>query len=169
MKIDYKASDGILISGEYNNRQFEILFSDIEPYWPYATEDDFESGKAKIFENLLIANIITSAGQGGLIIVWDLDTNLLLKHFESPYCVDFTFHNSTIYALNYVSYWGRPACFQLNTISIITNEISATAPLPSLDPSAYNGDINSISIAFDNTQSLYALIGEKQYYINPRN
>ena len=57
MNINYTAANDILIEGVYKDETFEIKFSDIKLYWQYATEEDFEGGKAKICGKYVFANI----------------------------------------------------------------------------------------------------------------
>ena len=169
MDIEYKVNNGILIEGIYQGESFKILFSDLEPYWQYATEEDFECGKAKIFDKYIIANITTACGQGGIIFVWDLEQKTVVCCFESEYCVDFTFQNKEIYSLHYVSRWGVSPYFQLRTTKLETGKSDVLSIELPFDSTIYNGDINSVSMDFLDNKTLSICFGKNKYLVKTEN
>ena len=50
----------MLIEADVNGEHKEILFSDIEKYWNYATEEDFEGGRAYVYGDSIAFSILVS-------------------------------------------------------------------------------------------------------------
>lgn len=165
MGIIYKATNGVLIEGIYKGEPFIINFSDITPFWQYATEEDFEDGKAKLYDKYVIASILTAGGQGGIIFVWDLEQKTVVCCFESEYCVDFTFQNKEIYSLHYVSYWGASPYFQLRKTDIKTEKSDVLSIEFPFDSIVYNGDMNGVSMNIEEKNTLSIRFEESKYLV----
>ena len=75
-KLNYIGQDGIIIHIEDGGKVQEIRFSDIEKYWDYANEDDFEGGSA-----------------------WDLEKNSVVHISNGEFCKDFALYNDMVYSL----------------------------------------------------------------------
>lgn len=165
MNIKYKADNGILIEGVYKDETFKIKFSDIIPFWQYATEEDFEDGKAKLYDKYVIASILTAGGQGGIIFVWDLEQKTVICCFESEYCVDFTTQNKEIYSLHYISHWGVSPYFQLRKTNIATEKSDVLSIELPFDSIIYNGDMNSVSMNIEEKNVLSICFEESKYLV----
>lgn len=60
-KLNYIGQDGIIIHIEDGGKVQEIRFSDIEKYWDYANEDDFEGGSARIIGSIVFFTMLMQA------------------------------------------------------------------------------------------------------------
>lgn len=165
MNINYKATNGVLIKGVYKSEPFIINFSDIAPFWEYATEDDFEGGKAKIYDNYLVASILTAEGQGGLIFVWDLEQSKVVSCFEGDFCIDFTANCNTIYSLHYVSQWGMTSRFELRKSNIEAQKQEDLFIEIPFNDSVYNGNMEDVSMAFSEDKTLSITFGDNVYVL----
>ena len=173
-KIKYLAKNGILIQGEKDGVAFEVKFSDIEPYWEYATEEDFEGGKAKIRDNYLLFNMLTAQGQGGIIAAWDLSSNKIVHLQDGAYTVDFTIWNNEVYQLCYVANYATKAHFSLwkcpfniKDIDCEGTEIPGAEVIPA-DLYCIDSDVsitvneNQASISCDGQQFIIPLVKDGQ-------
>lgn len=165
MNIKYKATNEVLIEVVYKDETFKIKFSDIIPFWQYATEEDFEDGKAKLYDKYVIASILTASGQGGIIFVWDLEQKAVVCCFESEYCVDFTIQNKEIYSLHYVSHWGASPYFQLRKTDIKAGKSDVLSIELPFDSIIYNGDMNSVSMDIEEENTLSIRFEESKYLV----
>lgn len=86
-EIEFVAQNDTLIEYKKNGVKSAIFFSDIEPYWSYATEDDFEGGTAKLVDDKILFTLLTASSQGGIVAVWDTETGRLEHISEGSYCV----------------------------------------------------------------------------------
>lgn len=98
-KLNYIGQDGIIIHIEDGVKVQEIRFSDIEKYWDYANEDDFEGGSARIIGSIVFFTMLTAGGQGGIIVGWDLEKNSVVHISNGEFCKDFALYNDMVYSL----------------------------------------------------------------------
>ncbi|WP_303826287.1 hypothetical protein [Ruminococcus flavefaciens] len=118
--LDYKGSDGILIVADVNNVHKEIRFSDIEPLWEHANEDEFEGGRAYIVGSNIVFTILVASGQGGVIIVWDTEKECVTHISEAAYCQAlYVFENKVFYLCD-ISNFVIPSHLQMYVIPLGT-------------------------------------------------
>lgn len=72
--INYVVKEDTFIEFEKNGEKSSIRFSDIVPFWSYATEEDFEGGIIKIIGDKILFTMLTASSQGGIVAVWNTDT-----------------------------------------------------------------------------------------------
>lgn len=110
-RLSYIGQDGVIIRVEDSGKVQEIRFSDIEKFWDYANEDDFEGGSAKIIGSIVFFTMITAGGQGEIIVGWDLEKNNVVHISNGEFCTDFTLYNDMLYLLCEVSDFNSAAHF----------------------------------------------------------
>ena len=165
MNINYTAANDILIEGVYKDETFEIKFSDIKLYWQYATEEDFEGGKAKICGKYVFANILTANGQDGIIFVWDIEQKKVVNFYEGDYCIDFVLRNDEIYSLHYFAYWGISPYFQMRKLELKTNQSNAMMIDFPFDTDVYSGNAEIVSMSFKDDKILTICFGDNKYFV----
>lgn len=111
--IKFIAKGDTLIEYEKDGEKCAIHFSDIESLWSYATEEDFEGGTAKIIDGKILFTMLTASSQGGIVAVWDTDTEEIEHLSEGSYSVAVDVHNDKVYRLLCVSNFTTKANFQL--------------------------------------------------------
>ena len=141
------------------------MFSDIKPYWQYATEEDFEGGKAKIYDDYLVATLITAEGQGGLIFIWDLEQSKVVSCFEGDFCIDFAVSSKAIYSLHYISQWGLSSRFELRKSNIESGKQEDLFVEIPFDDSVYNGNMENVSMIFSADKTLRITFEYNDYFI----
>ena len=97
--VRFIAADGILLAGYINGTAFQLPFSDIEPYWSYANEDDFEYGFAKIFDDKLLITLLTASSQGGVVVLWDAYTETIEHVSDGSFCIAVDMDDEKVYKL----------------------------------------------------------------------
>lgn len=120
--ISYPGENGVLIEADVNGLHKKILFSDIEPYWGYSNEDEFEGGRAEAFDDFIMFTISAASGQGGIIVIWDVNKNCVLHISEASYCVAFSIYNEFVYTLCGVSNFVTPFHYELYATPIFTKD-----------------------------------------------
>ena len=118
--LNYKAESGVLIEADINGVHKEILFSDIEKYWDYATEDDFESGRVYVHDNQIVFTILVAGGQGGVIAAWDTEKECVTHISDGSYCQALYVHDDKIWYLCDVSNFMIPSHLQMYVIPLYT-------------------------------------------------
>lgn len=111
--IKFIAQGDVLIEYEKNSEKSSIHFSDVEPLWTYATEEDFEGGTVEIIDEKILFTMLTASAQGGIVVVWDTDTEKIEHISEGSYCVAVDAHNDKVYRLLFVSNFTTKSNFQL--------------------------------------------------------
>ena len=111
--IKFTAQGDTLIEYEKNGGKAVIRFSDIESLWQYSTEENFEGGTAKIIDEKILFTMLTASAQGGIVAVWNTDTEEIEHISEGSYCVAVDVHNDKVYRLLFVSNFTTKANFQL--------------------------------------------------------
>lgn len=149
-KIEFIATGDTLINVELENEKTSIKFSDIYPYWDYATEEDFEGGFAKIIEDKILFTMHTASMQGGIIGLWNAKTQKIEHISDGSYCVSADFVNEKIYSLLCISNFETPASFSLWQIPVGVMDAFAESEkidveLPGLIEE-FNGDIGSVEL-----------------------
>ena len=130
-------SNDVLLEGDINSRHIVIHFSDIKPFWEYATEEDYEDGKAVLFGEKLLFTMRTASGQGGIVAVWNTETNQIEHLSEASYCVAAAVKDEVVYILRCISNFVTPAKLMLTAVDygVIDafdegKEINCTLPKP---------------------------------------
>lgn len=112
-KIKFIATENNLIEVDLENQKVNIKFSDILPYWSYATESDFEGGFAKIFDDKILFSIVTASSQGGIIAIWNSKTQKIEHISDGAYCVAADLYDGKVYRLLSVSNFVTKEHFEL--------------------------------------------------------
>lgn len=116
--VRYVANQRTLIKVETDKGHFNISYRDIRPYWNYATQMDFEYGKAIVSGDNLIFCILTAEGQGGVACVWDCNENKLIHISEASYFVSAAIANDRIYILHNIFCWGVASHLRVSAIPL---------------------------------------------------
>ncbi len=97
--VRFIVADDILLAGYWNGMAFEVRFSDIEPYWSYANENDFEGGFVRAFDDKLMITLLTGSSQGGAVVVWDVATETIEHVSDGSYCIAVDMDDQYVYKL----------------------------------------------------------------------
>ncbi len=108
-EIEYVARKGVLIKVKDEHEVKEIRFSDIKPFWQYATESYFEGGNALLLDNIVVFSIIVASGQGEVIVGWDLEQDKVIHISNADYCIDFAIYKDMLYMLFDVNNYTTPS------------------------------------------------------------
>ena len=85
----------------------KILFSAIKPYWDHADGDEFERGFADVIDdNHILAVILVASEQGGILVVWNAETQTIEHVSQAAFCQAATVYDGDVYTLSYVHQWG---------------------------------------------------------------
>ena len=112
-KIELVAKNDVLIEVVSNDFKKVIRFSDIQPYWSYATEEDFEGGFAKIIGDKILFSLSTASMQGGIVAIWNANSQKIEHISEGAYCVTANIYNGKVYRLLCVSNFVTKEHFEL--------------------------------------------------------
>ena len=121
--LNYKAEGNVLIGYDVNSIHKEIKFSDIEPFWNYANEEDFENGRAYVFGTLIAFSILVASGQGGVIIIWDTEKECVVHISEAAYSEAVYLFMERVYYLCQVSNYNTPSHLRLYSIPLFTMDV----------------------------------------------
>lgn len=114
----------VIIEAEIDGVASEIKFSDIAPFWEYANEEDYESGRAYVYEDYIAFTMLTHSGQGGIIVVWDTNDESVVHISEAAYCQALSIFEDNIYYLCDVSNFVTPSHIQLYSVPLFTMDAS---------------------------------------------
>lgn len=118
--LNYTAKNGILIEADVDGIHKQILFSDIEPFWSYANEDDFEGGYANIKDDYIIFTILVASSQGGVIVIWDTKKDCVVHISEGSYCLTASIYKDRVFYLCDVCNYTMPSHYQMYSIPLYT-------------------------------------------------
>lgn len=166
--IKYLATNDVLIEVDLENKKADIKFSDVAPYWSYANEEDFEGGFAKVFEDKVLFSVVTASGQGGIIAVWDGQTQKIVHVSEGAYCVAADVYDGKIYRLLCVSNFVTKSHFELWETAIGSFDANeegtrVDTEISSVDDK-YNGVYSSIELKVTNN-SFVIKIDEEEFLL----
>lgn len=122
--ISYPGENGVLIEADVDGIHEQIKFSDVLPYWSYATEDDFEGGRAYVKDDYIIFTILVASSQGGVIVVWDTKKKGIVHISNGDYCTAVAIYNDTLFYLCNVYDFVTPSHYQMYSISLNTMDVS---------------------------------------------
>ena len=118
--LEYKASNGILIEADVNYVHKVIRFSDIEPLWDHANEDEFEDGRVYAIGSNIVFTILVAGRQGGVIVVWNTEKECVTHISEASYCQALYIFENEIFYLCDVSNFVVPSHLQMYVIPLGT-------------------------------------------------
>ena len=103
--MEYKiVSNGNDLVRYWNNGiEHVVHYSDLQPYWQYATIEDQEGLSIQKQDSLLIGIMLTASAQGGIIFIWDCIENKLIHISEGNYIYDAKIYDDAVYGLGVVS------------------------------------------------------------------
>lgn len=166
--IKFITNEDALIEVELENSKVNINFSDILPYWPYATEEDFEGGFAKVIGDKILFSISTASMQGGIIATWDANSQKIEHISEGAYCVTANIYNGKVYRLLCVSNFVTKEHFELWETPIGTMDANEEGKQINLDfenvSNKFDGSYPSIGLEVSDNSYVINLNGEHYSY-----
>ena len=112
-----------LIAYIENDCEKYILYEDVNRIWADITPENFEYGKIKIYDKLIIFTMMTASGQGGTLFVWDTENKDFVHYADCSYCTDFVYHDDTIYTLHNIMNYVTPSHFRIRRTTFGTKDI----------------------------------------------
>lgn len=120
--VKFNGSNDILIEYDFNAKHKNILFSELEVYWSSATEELFEGGSAVVHNNTIIFTFMIASCQGGVIVVYDVESEAIIHISEGAYCIKTTVFGDYIYYLCEVSNYSVPCHYQVFAVKYGTKD-----------------------------------------------
>ncbi len=96
-----------------NGKIKSIKYSQVRKWWSYANQLDIEYCKCKIYGNRVIFAMTTGSGQGGVICIWNCDSDMLEHISEASYIYDFVIDNEYIYSLHEIYNFMMPVHYRI--------------------------------------------------------
>ena len=167
-KIELVAKNDVLIEVVSNDFKKVIRFSDIQPYWSYATEEDFEGGFAKIIGDKILFSLSTASMQGGIVAIWNANSQKIEHISEGAYCVTANIYNGKVYRLLCVSNFVTKEHFELWETPIGTMDANEEGKQINLDfenvSNKFDGSYPSIGLEVSDNSYVINLNGEHYSY-----
>ena len=91
--------DDTLLVSSINGIPFQVLFSDIEPYWSYANKYDIDGCSVNVWDDKLLIRLSTAGGQGGAVILWDAYSETIEHISDGSFCIAVDIDDQYIYKL----------------------------------------------------------------------
>lgn len=91
---------------------------------------DIEYINAEIFGEYAVCCASVSQGQGGIVFIWDTDQKKIVHFSDGRFAVKAAIHDTKVYVLRVVSYWGVTAHLELDYCDFGTmSEESSVTPI----------------------------------------
>ena len=166
--IKFIAKEDALIKVGLESGKVTINFSDIQPYWSYATEEDFEGGFAKIIGDKILFSLSTASLQGGIVAIWNANSQKIVHVSEGAYCVAADVYNGKIYRLLAVSNFVTKEHFELWETPIGIIDANEEGTEIQLDTQAicdkFDGSYSSVDLEVSADSYVINLNGENYSY-----
>ena len=166
--IKFIAKEDALIEVGLESGGVTINFSDIQPYWSYATEEDFEGGFAKIIGDKILFSLSTASMQGGIVAIWNANSQKIEHVSEGAYCVAADVYNGEIYRLLAVSNFVTKEHFELRETPIGIMNANEEGTEIQLDTQAlcdkFDGSYSSVGLEVSADSYVINLNGENYSY-----
>jgi len=106
-QILYKLlTDKAFIEIYYKNEIQDVSYSMLQKFFEYASFDEIENCGAYINGQYIIAWLSVASGQGGIVLVWDVEQKEIVHLSEGAYVQKALLFNDKLYVLREVGCWG---------------------------------------------------------------
>ena len=146
----FVGGEGKVLEGHIGENEFCLYFRDLQPFWSYATEEDFEGGFAKVIENKILFSLTTARGQGGIVVLWNAETKETEHVSEASYCIAASISAAMLYTLHYVENYEIAGHFELWKIPVAIIDAECEGTKVNIDLSQLNeqfdGDFSTLEL-----------------------
>lgn len=107
----------ILLDISVSGKQQTITLEMLRDIWENISEDELsyiEYFNAEVYNNYIVGCVTVSQGQGGIVFVWDTQTQKFIHYSNGEFAVKAVIRNNTVYVLRQVTYWGITAHLELD-------------------------------------------------------
>ena len=99
----------VMFTYDYNNETLPFNYSDLAPYWEYATSVDSPYFCVHAEGDNIVGVMTVSDGQGGIAFIWDAKLEKLVHLSEASFGISVTTRDDKIYVLSHVvRFTGEP-------------------------------------------------------------
>lgn len=107
----------ILLDVSVSGKQQTITLEMLKGIWKNISEDELsniEYFNAEVYNKYVIGCVTVAQGQGGIVFVWDTQTQNFIHQSNGEFAVKAVIHNNKVYVLRQVAYWGVTAHLELD-------------------------------------------------------
>lgn len=156
-----------------DNEEQQIITVDmLKNIWDNLSDDeisDIEYFNAEVCNEYVIGCVTVSQGQGGIVFIWDTQSENFIHYSNGDYAVKAVIHNNMVFVLRQIAYWGVKTHLKLDCCPFGTTSLGSEVTEIDLDDNtAFNLSSNpdSYIIKIDDDIPIIGIRDEKQTLIN---
>ena len=161
--VNWVLEDDTLLTYETEAGEGKVQFSDIVPYWKYATAEEFEGGKAKVFDDKLLIMLLVADRQGGIIVGWDAAEGKIEHVSGADYGLDMDMDGGSVYSLIHVESFGNApkAFFEKAEYGKIDAPVEELQDVDMSIFDDFDGGIDDVKLSVDKDKIILSVGGKE--------
>lgn len=154
-----------------NGKQQIITVDMLKNIWDNLSEDeisDIEYLNAKVYNEYVIGCVTVSQGQGGIVFIWDTQSEKFIHYSNGDYAVKAVIHNNMVFVLRQIAYWGVETHLKLDCCPLGTTSLDNQVTEIDLDENtafSLSSNPDSYMIKIDEDIPIIGIRNEKQMLI----
>ncbi len=104
--ITIQPNPEVLLAYADKDYTFTLTYKELRGFWDYATAEDIEYINAYTQDALLLCNLWTASGQGGIVVVVDISAGRIVHVSEGAFAATSIVYSGAVISLCNISHWG---------------------------------------------------------------